>query len=324
MTRRAFVVQLALTIALVVILNVAIARLAVNSVPRRLLRAIAVSPPVSAVFVGNSLVVAAIDANAFEQAQAPATTAEGRTLNIGMGSSSPIEHDLLLRRALGLRPRRVIYGFFDTQLTERIENRWSDLFGNRAMVFYVDPSIGLRYIAPDSPWRALQFRLLGRIPMFVERASIWARVERGRRRLRDFGIQPRQSARFGQVGDFGEIEPLDAAAFRRHCAAAIAQRAPLVPPMIDMLEQAQHVGADTLVVEMPQTSRHRAQYYDTPEWADYREYVAAEVRRYGASYLQASDWMADGAFEDEIHLSPAGARAFSARLATVLVETAGK
>ena len=53
----------------------------------------------------------------------------------------------------------MIYGFFDTQLTERIENRWSDLFGNRAMVFYVDPSIGLRYIAPDSPWRALQFRL---------------------------------------------------------------------------------------------------------------------------------------------------------------------
>ena len=44
MTRRAFVVQLALTIALVVILNVAIARLAVNSVPRRLLRAIALLP----------------------------------------------------------------------------------------------------------------------------------------------------------------------------------------------------------------------------------------------------------------------------------------
>jgi len=319
MTRRAFLVQLAVSAALVVLLNAAIARLAVNSVPRQLLRTIAASPPVSALFVGNSLVVAAIDSNAYEQAQTR-TTLEGPTLNIGMGSSSPIEHDLLLRRALGLRPARVIYGFFDNQLTARIENRWSDLFGNRAMVFYVDPSIGLRYIAPDSPWRALEFRLLARVPMFVERASIWARIEKGRRRLRDFGIRPRQVARFGQVGDFREIEPLDAAAFRQYCASVVAEQVPLVPPVIDMLEQARQAGADTLVVEMPQAARHRAQYYDTPEWAAYREYVRAAVGKYGASYLRASDWMADGAFEDEIHLSPAGARAFSARLATVPVD----
>jgi hypothetical protein len=314
MTGRAFVLQLALSTALVVMLNVAIARLTVDSIPRQLLRTIAGSPPVSAVFVGNSLIAAAVDTSAYDRARAQG---EGPTLNIGMGSSSPIEHDLLLRRALRLRPKHVIYGFFDTQLTEPIENRWTDLFGNRTMVFYVDPSIGLRFIAPDSRWRALEFRVLARVPMFVERASIWARVEKGRRALRDFGLRPRQVARFGQVGDFRDIEPLDPAAFRRHCASAAAEHVPLLPPVIDMLEQARQVGADTLVVEMPQAAPHRAQYYDTPEWAAYREHVKAELRRYGASYLRASDWMADAAFEDEIHLSPDGARAFSARLATI-------
>jgi hypothetical protein len=314
MTGRAFVLQVALSTALVVMLNVAIARLTVNSIPRQLLRTIAASPPVSGVFVGNSLVAAAVDSSVYDRSR---PSGEGPTLNIAMGSSSPIEHDLLLRRALRLRPRHMIYGFFDTQLTGRIENRWSDLLGNRAMVFYVDPSIALRFIAPDSRWRALEFRLLGLVPMFVERAAIWARVERGRRRLRDLGVPPRLVARFGQVGDFRDIEPLDPVAFRRYCASAIAERAPLLPPVIDMLEQVRQTGADTLVVEMPQAARHRAEYYDTREWAAYREYLASEVRGYGASYLRASDWMGDGAFEDEIHLSPAGARAFSARLATV-------
>ena len=313
MTTRAFVVQVSLFLASVVMLNVAIARLSVNSVPRQLLRAIAASPPVSVLFVGNSLVAAAIDPRAFEQA---GTTGGRPTLNIGLGRKSPIEHALLLRRAIRLRPTVVLYGFFDTQLTAPVQNRWSDLFGNRAMVFYVDPSIAVRFIAPSGSWRALEFRLLAHVPMFVDRGSIWARVERWRRRLRNVGVPPRQAARFGQVGDFRDLEPLDPEAFRRDCALAVANHAPLLPSVIDILDQARLAGASTIVVEMPQAARHRARYYDTPEWAAYREYVTGEIRRHGASYVRASDWMADETFEDEMHLSRAGARAFSARLAT--------
>jgi hypothetical protein len=311
MTRRALLVQIVLVVALLVALNVAIARLSVNSVPRQLLRAIDASPPVDTVLAGNSLVAAGIDEAAYAE-----IGAGGRALNIGLGGSSPIEHDLLLRRALVLRPRRVVYGFFDAQLTEPPGVRWSDLFGNRAASFYVGPDIAARFIAPDSSWRRFQFRIPRRVPMFVERAGVWARVERWRRWLHGLGVPPQPAGRFGRVADFAGLEPLTPEAFRRACACAVAERAPLIAPIVDLLAESHRHGAATLVVEMPQAAGHRARYYDTPEWAAYREYVAGEVRRLGGTYLNASDWMPEDAFEDGLHLSPAGARAFSAHLAS--------
>jgi hypothetical protein len=313
MTGRAFLVQAAVLAVALVAVNVAIARLSVNSVPRQLVRSIAASPPVSDLLVGNSLMAAAIDTPTYEKA-----SGRGRALNISLGATSPIEHDLLLRRALPLRPRRVVYGFFNAQLTRPVENRWADLFGNRAMVFYVDPAAAVRFIAGDDYWHALEFRLLARVPMFVERASIWARVEKWRRRMRNLGGPTARAARFGQVDDFVNIEPLDPAAFRRYCASAVADQAPVLAPVVDMLERSRRSGADLIVVEMPEPTGHRTMFYETPEWAAYREYVANQVQRYGGIYVNASDWMADDTFEDGIHLSVAGARAFSARLATML------
>jgi hypothetical protein len=311
MTRRSFLIQAATLALALVALNIAIARLSVNSVPRQLLRAIAASPPVSVIFAGNSLIAAGIDTPTYEQA-----SGGGRALNIALGSSSPIEHDLLLRRALRLRPGRVVYGFFNAQLTRPAENTWTDLFGNRAMVFYVEPATAIRLIAGGDRWRALQFRLLAHVPMFVERAAIWARVEKWRRRMSDVGVPATQAARFGQVGDFANIEPLDPAAFRQYCASAVAGHAPLLPAVADMLEQSRQNGAAVVVVEMPQPARLRARFYETAEWTAYREHLVNQVQRLGATYVDASDWMADDAFEDGIHLSVAGARAFSMRLAT--------
>jgi hypothetical protein len=312
MTRRALVVQVLLWIALVVVLNVAIALLTRNSIPRQLLHAIAASPPVDTVLVGNSLVAAGIDAAVYEKSRG-----EGPVLNLGLGSSSPIEHDLLLRRALVLQPRRVVYGFFDAELTAPPDVGWSDLFGNRAASFYVEPETAARFIAPDSRWRRLQFHVLRHVPMFVERAAIWARVEQWRRALRDTGVPPHAVGRFGQIADFAGLEGLTPEAFRRYCASAVAERAHLTAPIVDMLAQAREHGATTLIVEMPQPTRHRARYYGTPEWAAYRRHVSDEVQRLGAVYLSASDWMGDDAFEDGLHLSVAGSRAFTARLAAV-------
>jgi hypothetical protein len=310
MARRGFAVQLLLAIALMAALNVVIARLAVNAVPRQLLRAIQSSPPVTTVLAGNSLVEAGIDAAAYAQA-----SGDGPAINIGMGSSSPIEHDLLLHRAMALRPRRVVYGFFDAQLTAPPGVAWSDLFGNRAAAFYIDPDVAERLIAPDSRWQRFQFRALGHLPMFVERAAIWAGVERWRRRLREIGVPPEPVGRFGRIADFAELEALTPEAFRLACAQAVASRTPLTGAIADLLDETRQRHAATFVVEMPQTSRHRARYYETPEWAAYREYVAGEIRRAGANYLKASDWMPDEAFEDGMHLSPAGARDFAVRLA---------
>src|ERR1700730_11294716 len=133
MTRRAFLVQLAVVTAALVAGNGATVRRSVNSqysVPRQLVRTIAASPPVSVIFTGNSLTAAGIDTTTYERA-----TGGGRALNIGLGSSSPIEHYLLLRRAMGLRPSHVVYGFFNGQLTRPVQNEWTDLFAARSMAF---------------------------------------------------------------------------------------------------------------------------------------------------------------------------------------------
>jgi hypothetical protein len=209
----------------------------------------------------------------------------------------------------------VVYGFFNAQLTRPVENTWTDLFGNRAMVFYVEPAAAIGFIAGTDRRRALEFRLLARVPMFVERAAIWARVEKWRRRMRDLGVPSAQAARFGRVGDFANVE-LGPEAFRRYCASVVAEQRPLLAPVTDMLERSHQSGASVTVVEMPQPTRLRARFYDTPEWAAYREYLANQILRLGGAYVNASDWMPDDAFEDGIHLSVEGARVFSVRLAT--------
>jgi hypothetical protein len=311
MTGRTLTIQLLLWGALVVALNVAIVRLTVNSMPRQLLHAIDSSSAADTILAGNSLVAAGIDAPALER-----IAGRGHVLNLGLGSSSPIEHDLLLRRALVLGPRRVVYGFYDAQLTDAPGVPWQDLFGNRAASFYIEPDLAARFIAPDSAWRRFQFHVLGHVPMFVERAAIWATVERWRRELRGIGVPLQAVGRFGQLSDFVDLEPLAPDAFRVSCARVVADRAPFIAPIADLLAQSRRHGAAVVVVEMPMAARHRARYYDTPEWAAYREYVAAEVRRAGATYVNASDWMPEEAFEDGMHLSSAGAAAFTVRLAT--------
>jgi len=309
MNGRALLTQLAVLTGIVTAINLALTLLTGGAMPRQVVRAIEASPLVSTVFAGNSLIAAGADTTAYEAGGG------GRAINVGLGSTSPIEHDLLVRRALRLQPRRVYYGFLNLQLTRLPASTWHDLIGNRAMVFYVDPRIGLGFIAPDQPLRALHLRAVAMLPMVVERASLWVRVERLRARLRGIGVPPERVARFGRVADFEAFESLDPPSFRHATATMVATRAPLVPPVLDMLEQVRQSGAEVIVVEMPRTSRDRARFYDTPEWQAYRRYVAGELRRYGATYVVASDWMEDDAFEDGLHLKPADAQAFTARLA---------
>src|SRR4051794_6571261 len=117
-----FLAQVVVWLAAIVALNVAIGRAARNSVPRAVVRSLDASPPVTDLFLGNSLVMSGADPKAF------AAAAPGRTLkNLGMGSSSPTEHNVLLRRGLRLHPRRVLYGYYDKQLFVHLASGFSDL-----------------------------------------------------------------------------------------------------------------------------------------------------------------------------------------------------
>jgi hypothetical protein len=304
---RTIFVQLIVWAAALALLNVAIARLTANSLPRQVLRAIARSANVTDLFVGNSVMVAALDRAAFEAAR-PGT----RALNIAVGSTSPVEHDLFVRRALRLAPRRVYYAFFDSQLTRPLPSRWKDLSGTRAMVYYVDRERAIRLMGRDGP-PAWQVRLTSWLPMVVERATLWAVVERTRRRLAGFGAAAQEVGRFGRTADFAGLED-DPDVFRQYCADVVAHRTPLLTAVQDLFESVRHAGAELIVIEAPMTSSHRRRFYDTPEWEAYRAHVRSETERFGGRFVDASDWMSDAAFEDAVHLSTEGAAAFTTKL----------
>jgi hypothetical protein len=307
MSKRQLAAQVALALAVLAAANAAVAWLARNSVPRQVLRRGASSPPATDLFLGNSTMAAGLDESAF------AAILPGRPLNLGM-SGSPVEHLLIYRQQGRHRGARVYYGAFDTQLTDPPSGGWGDLIGNRAMAYYVEPEVSIRYYAPREPVRALLHRLAGRFPALAERAALWVKVENLRRALGELGMPKKAVNRFGRAEDFALLEG-DLSGFRARCAEAVARDAPLSGPVRELFALARDAGGGLYVVEMPMPSRHRRRYYATPEWPAYRAHVEALVARAGGVVVPASDWVGDDGFIDALHLNAEGARAFSRRLA---------
>jgi len=187
------------------------------------------------------------------------------------------------------------------------------------MVYYVDRERAIRLMGRDGP-SAWQVRLTSWLPMVVERATLWAAVERARRKLAGFGAPPPEIGRFGRTADFAGLED-DPDVFRQYCADVVAHRAPLLAAVRDLFETVRDARAELIVIEAPMTSSHRRRFYDTPEWEAYRAYVRSETERFGGRFVDASDWMVDAAFEDAVHLSAAGATTFTTRLALRLARS---
>jgi hypothetical protein len=308
-------VQVTVWLAGLVIANVAIARLTANAIPRQMVRTIERSTSITDLFVGTSQIVAAIDPEAFERAR-PNT----RALNAGIGATSIIEHDILMRRALSRHPARAFYGFWNTPLTDESQSGWRDLFGNRAMSYYVDRETAIGFIAPHDPLRAWTIRLTSFVPLIVERAALWGNVERLRRTFAGFGRPTQATNRFGRVEDFARLEQTDVA-FRRACREPVERSSGLVAPVVDMLERGREAGASVVMVLMPMPGSYRDRFYSTSEWQRYVAYVEGEIRRHGGVYLDASDWVDDTGFFDAVHITPAAARTFSMKLAAWTVST---
>jgi hypothetical protein len=302
-------VQVTVWLTVLAAANAAVARLTANSMPRQMVRTIDQSPPITDLFVGTSQIVAAIDQDAFARAR-PDT----RALNAGLGATSIIEHDILMRRGLSRHPVRAFYGFWNTPLTDEPPSGWRDLFGNRAMSYYVDREAAIGFIAPHDPVRAWSIRLTSLVPLIVERAALWGHVERLRRTLAGVGTPPPVTNRFGRVEDFALLEQTEDD-FRRACREPVERRSGLVAPVVDMLARGREAHATVVMVLMPMPSRYRNRFYAASEWQRYVAYVAGEIRRHGGVYLDASDWVDDSGFADAVHISPGAARTFSARLA---------
>lgn len=311
-------VTLGLAAGILVAFNLLVKHVARNSVPRQLIRNIDAARGITHLALGNSLVAAGFDPSAFEASMAPQPVV---AFNAGLGASGTVEHLMILQRALreDKTVKVVIYGFFDFQLTDVPTATLTDFFGNRAVAFYLDPGLALRSYQM-SPSDRIEFDLLRHVPMVVERAGIWANVERMRREMGEVGMPRADTNRFGRVADFSLLEARSPADFESQCE--LGQKAGLSQPVLEMIADAHARGAQVVIVEMPMHPYHQSHFYALDAWDKYRDHLRELVEAQHATYLNAADWIEDAnEFADHLHLTPTGAQDFSRRLAAKIRET---
>jgi hypothetical protein len=271
---------------------------------------------IECVFLGNSLIEAGGDADAFKSGWLQTNTPPG-TVNLGLGATTPVEHYLILKRALS-KPNHlkyVVYGFFDDQLNVSVRGNWEDLLGNRAFSYYF-PKDAAAFYTPNSRLGALKMELVAHVPMLAERSSLWDKVELFRRQMDEVGMPPKKTNRFGRVADFNALEAADVPSFTQRCGTIVKSDQGFSAPMQAILKLAQEHGVKVFLVEMPMSAKHRETFYSLPVWAETREHLQKLASEHQAIYVAASDWVKDsGDFEDTVHLNEQGARFFSAQLA---------
>src|SRR5262249_9580120 len=144
-----------------------------------------------------------------------------RPLNLGLGATKPVEHYLIYKRQIRHHGAKLYYGFLDTQLTDPPDGGWESLVGNRSAAYYLDPAAAPELDFPNDRWGEWGFRTSARVPMLVERAAVWGRVEKLRRWLADAGVPAREANRFGRADDFALLEA-DEAEFSHRCQVAVS------------------------------------------------------------------------------------------------------
>ncbi len=254
---------------------------------------------------------AAVDLNAFRRSFPDAVP-----LNLAIGATSPIEHMLVFSQIQSLSQRRVYYGFIEDQLTRAPNVEFASLTGNRAMSYYVNPDMAIRLMGMNDLCSRFMFRFLASNAVYVERARIWAQVEKVRRWLSELGFPKQVSNRFGRVADFDKIDTgvVDEVITSGESKQVSVQ---LIPPVTELLRKSKSDGALGFVIEMPRPS-HVRKGVDTVQADAYRKRVKKLVECEGAIYLNASDWVGDDGFSDSLHLNEVGATCFTSELAKVI------
>lgn len=321
MQRRSLFIASIITAAILVAGDLLTRRIASNSIPRQVIRAIASAPRIIDVLaVGNSLIAAGFNPVVVERR----LVNSGRppiAVNAGLGASGLIEHLILTRLAFrSHRVKTLIYGFFDLQLTSDLIQKNSDIIGNRNVLYYQEPEITLQYARFDLVER-LTFQAYRRSALLRERSSIWEKVEKLRRAMISVGMPPEETNRFGRRNDFALLEAGDSQTFSLACRKVILSGNLLAAPFRALLQQAKQNGVNIVVVEMPMHPLHLDRYYSVSIWKTVRSQTQAAIEAAGAHYLDASAWVPDShLFDDHLHLSKEGAKQFSQLLANYLIK----
>jgi hypothetical protein len=318
--KRIFILALAGILVLLIALDREVARSAQNTVPRALMARVQESTDAKALALGNSLIGVGFVEPSFNAGMA--LDKRDGAINLGMGGSSAVEQLLMLRYALqqGVRPRVVVFGFFDFQLTHPLEYATRDLIGNRAMLYYMEPEYARGFYHLSLHDRG-EFEIMRHFELFVDRGEVWERVELFRRALAQQGMPPEKSNSMGRAVDFAMLEYPSAPAFVAECGRASLN--PLIPSVREIALQAEAAGSRVYFVEMPMPPEHVQMFYDQPEWAaGYRPHLQQMLGDLGATYIDASHWIPEEtAYADPLHLTYEGAQEFSQRLGEYLRNT---
>jgi hypothetical protein len=311
-SKRQFFLSLAGMLLVLVALNYAVAFATRNSVPRRVMALARASSTAEVMALGNSLMAAGFDPSAFDKGMSLPQNAS--SVNLSLGASTPVEQLLLLRYALqhGMRPKLLVYGFYDFQLSTPVVAATRDLVGNRAMLYYVEPQYARQFYYL-SPHDRVEFELMRHFPMMVDRGAVWAKVELFRRRLSQEGMPEERSNRFGRAADFSLLESASESDFAQSCEEASGRG--LISAVDEIIRQASQAGMKVVFVEMPMNPEHVHRFYETPAWEKYRAHVQSLLAADGVTYIDASHWIgSESLFGDHLHLNEAGAVQFSERL----------
>jgi hypothetical protein len=310
--------QVAVSIILFGLFNVSLLYLTKNAPAHRLVRYIETEENHDAVFVGSSIMEAGFDKDGFIGNNSAGID---KPLNIGLGSTHTIEHLVLLKHSIKRNPKLelCVIGTFDFDL---MRPSVYPLDGNRLLSYYVEPTTAARLYHPESPVSRAVFPALGKIPVFTERYSVWARVEKLRRSLSDISFVAPDSDKskeggdnqFGRAADFQALESKDKEAFRAACILYQSQN--FSPAAQELLQTARSTARRTVLVVMPMSPFHRENFYSVPEWAAFREHMRLLAEQNGTEFIDAADWIpTQEGFADNVHLNAKGAKEFSARLA---------
>jgi hypothetical protein len=281
-----------------VILNVGITVIERNNPTRILAARLQQASNNDYLFLGNSLIAEGIDTVVCSKQRLTC-------MNAGIGSTQSSEHVAIAEEAIASSVRgKLIYGFMDLTLSESPEPGWK---GNRSIAFHlknvnIPESYGLTGIS------RYDFILRRNIPLLTYQDSLWAKVVR-------------QSATntSGRASDFSVLEDGSSERFAARVRKAMAKTSLLCPEVMRLLNAVTKDGREVVFVVMPMPAKHRNAYYRTSDWQTYLDRLATELDALGARLVNMDEMALDSDFADEVHLSPAGATAFTEFLLPELV-----
>src|SRR5215467_2357165 len=311
-TLRQFAATLVVCCAILAAANLAVERLTARTVSRRLLAETRGASNAQIIALGNSLMRSGFVADTFTAADSP--NAKPTAFNLALGASTPVEQLLLLRDGLRsfTKPRLLLYGFYDFQLTDPVSFSNADIIGNHDILYYQEPEFARAYFSM-SRYEGAAFEINRRAPLLAERGAVWGKVELLRRRLGQQGMPRQESNEFGRAADFTLLEARNREDFDEHCRQA--EGSGLNEPVREIIREAQQRGMKVVFVLMPLTPRHLHTFYDSAGWSAYQRHIRKLLLQQDTAYLDASRWIREPSrFGDALHLTPAGAEEFSRRL----------